>query len=614
MERKLSMIHTARPGVVTHNNRMSLSLLLLLAMLLGFGTFAGVPVLWQLEKTDIRHDDGHAYAWPVALSWPLATRPDAVGAPNEAFTELFEDGKPLGPPHQMHANIRKEGHGKFSHWRHELYFSASDDSDPRTNEHRYAVRLRLFLAPSLSLVLGLFGLLLLVKRLCRDRCRKTDGSRLVHDGIRFMLILSIAVLCGWGTMKAHGVMLWVMLCSAVVAAIWMVYALWEMTREIPERSSRGVRVGDLTLAAVSIGLTLTVTEAVLAWHERAGMSPDERGHDVPRQAHETANSHLRTLLNSFSVSVPSEVLAQVAWRQSLLTMPQEWERRSAMVEGAVRASQWHGILHVYDANGIRRTSDFDAKRSNTFRVMVVGDSLTYGDGIEERFTYPAVLQRLMEKEYAIEFLNLGSDGMQSEDIKKRIYEFVPRLRPDLVIYGVCHNDFLPSGVGQYAMTNNFSIPLPEWLKQDLMTRSRILRLTSDGYSAFLLRVGLRADFYEDILKDFGNYQGRFAQDVAAMNAYVLSQGLPPMVAIVLDQKYRAVDPRPYEITKIAERHLARAGMDVIDTEPYYRSFSEQNLTVSRWEGHPNEVANAIWARMIEMRVRNRSDLQPFARQ
>jgi len=53
---------------------------------------------------------------------------------------------------------------------------------------------------------------------------------------------------------------------------------------------------------------------------------------------------------------------------------------------------------------------------------------------------------------------------------------------------------------------------------------------------------------------------------------------------------------------------------VIDTEPYYRSFSDQNLTVSRWEGHPNEVANAIWARMIDTHLRNRSDLKPFAKQ
>ena len=614
MERGLSMTQAARPGLAIPNIRIALLLLLLLTALAGFGTFFGVPVMRPLGNADLRHDGGHAYVGAVASSWPLVIGSDSVDAPDEALTELFEDGKPLGPPHQMHADIRKEGRGKFSHWSRELYFSASDNGDPRTNGRRYTARLRVFLAPSLSLVLGLSALLLLVKRVYSDWCRKTDRSRAIHDGIRFILTLAIAILSGWGAMKADGVVLWAMLCSAVVAAIWVLHALREIGQDVTETRSHGVRVGELTLAAMSIGLTLMATEAVLAWHEKGGMSPDVRGHEAPVPSHEIANSRLRTLLTSFSVSVPSEVLAQVAWRQSLLTMPQEWERRSATVEGAARASQWHGVLHVYDANGIRRTSDFEAKRSDTFRVMVVGDSLTYGDGIEERFTYPAVLQRLMEEDYAIEFLNLGSDGMQSEDIKKRIYEFVPRLRPNLVIYGVCHNDFLPSGVGQYAMTDKFSIPIPERVKRDLMARSRILRLTGDGYGAFLLRVGLRADFYDDILKDFRNYQGRFAQDVAGMNAYVLSQGLPPIVAIVLDQKYPAVDPRPYEITKVAERHLARAGMDVIDTEPYYRSFSDQNLTVSRWEGHPNEVANAIWARMIETHVRNRSDLKPFARQ
>ena len=217
----------------------------------------------------------------------------------------------------------------------------------------------------------------------------------------------------------------------------------------------------------------------------------------------------------------------------------------------------------------------------------------------------------MEDDYFIEFLNLGSDGLQSEDIKKRIYEFLPRLQPDLVIYGVCHNDFLPAGVEQYSANDAFSVPLPEYVKQTLARRSRLIRLSGDGYNALLLKLGLRADFYDDILKDFRSYQGRFVQDIEAMNSFVVSQGLPPVVAMVLDQIPK--DPRGHMTTKIAEGHLKQAGMTVIDTESYYRLFSDKNLQVSRWEGHPNEVANASWAKMIETHLRSRSELKPFER-
>jgi hypothetical protein len=52
---------------------------------------------------------------------------------------LFEDGKQLGPPHQMHDLIRNKGLGGFSHWGRSLYFSTSDNSDPRQNGREYTL-------------------------------------------------------------------------------------------------------------------------------------------------------------------------------------------------------------------------------------------------------------------------------------------------------------------------------------------------------------------------------------------------------------------------------------------------------------------------------------------
>ncbi len=53
---------------------------------------------------------------------------------------LFEDGRPLGPPHSIHRDIREQGEGRYSHWtREDLYMSASDNTDPRTNGRTYEV-------------------------------------------------------------------------------------------------------------------------------------------------------------------------------------------------------------------------------------------------------------------------------------------------------------------------------------------------------------------------------------------------------------------------------------------------------------------------------------------
>ena len=55
--------------------------------------------------------------------------------------KLFEDGQELGPAHAAHKDIREQGKGRYSHWKTALYFSASDNSDPRTNGRKYTWRI-----------------------------------------------------------------------------------------------------------------------------------------------------------------------------------------------------------------------------------------------------------------------------------------------------------------------------------------------------------------------------------------------------------------------------------------------------------------------------------------
>lgn len=50
---------------------------------------------------------------------------------------LYENGKPLGLAHCLHAVIRDKGNGRFSHWQKNLVFSASDNTDPRNGGHSY---------------------------------------------------------------------------------------------------------------------------------------------------------------------------------------------------------------------------------------------------------------------------------------------------------------------------------------------------------------------------------------------------------------------------------------------------------------------------------------------
>lgn len=82
--------------------------------------------LTPLDPAAMRPEQGHCYV---------------VELPGEVTGTLFEDGAPLGLADSRHDDIRQRGRGQYSFWpktKTTLYFSTSDNSDPRRNGRRYA--------------------------------------------------------------------------------------------------------------------------------------------------------------------------------------------------------------------------------------------------------------------------------------------------------------------------------------------------------------------------------------------------------------------------------------------------------------------------------------------
>lgn len=282
-----------------------------------------------------------------------------------------------------------------------------------------------------------------------------------------------------------------------------------------------------------------------------------------------------------------------------ITIPEKWKRRSVQIKGAKRSYYWHGKLHVHDDRNFRRNKPFPEKNSGILRVIVIGDSLTYGYGVGEKDVYPQLIENELKKQYEIEVINLGVSGMQSEDILKILREFLPKLSPDLIVYGVCLNDFLPSGMSQYGNNMVYQFPLPEEVKTYFLKKTVIGEFFQDSYNKLLITMGIRNDFYTDILENFDSYQTRFARDVRNMNNLVLTNGLPSITTMVLHRD-PSLNSQAHKITIAAEKHLRDAGMDVVPTMEYFKRYDGQgeSLKVSKWEGHPNEKAHKIFAEML----------------
>lgn len=157
---------------------------------------------WEINSDSIRDfaDHGKAVISRLPLRFPLYTPTDNDGE-NASKLRLFEDGKELGPAHSAHQMIMSQGGGRFSHWKRNLIYSASDNTDPRNNNRHYIVTYPRTLSPGLitfSRTAATIAILLLVVRAITIRFgAERTGKILRNVGIPLalpFLTLLVAVL------------------------------------------------------------------------------------------------------------------------------------------------------------------------------------------------------------------------------------------------------------------------------------------------------------------------------------------------------------------------------------------------------------------------------------
>jgi SAM-dependent methyltransferase len=90
--------------------------------------------LFELDR--ISHESGNC--WICRLPEDVAVG-EAENEGRASSLIIFEDVNSLGPSSSTHNIIREQGHGAYSHWNRELYFSTSDNSNPLKNKRRYTI-------------------------------------------------------------------------------------------------------------------------------------------------------------------------------------------------------------------------------------------------------------------------------------------------------------------------------------------------------------------------------------------------------------------------------------------------------------------------------------------
>ena len=109
-----------------------------------------------------------------------------------------------------------------------------------------------------------------------------------------------------------------------------------------------------------------------------------------------------------------------------------------------------------NADGVVPATASRRRKSGVRRIMIFGDSIVLGRSVPESARLHTQLQAILSKGgHSVEVINAGVQGYSTDQEMLLIERLVPLYQPDLIILGVCDNDFDAN-----AATTAYGIPKP----------------------------------------------------------------------------------------------------------------------------------------------------------
>ncbi|MDP8247446.1 MAG: tetratricopeptide repeat protein [Candidatus Tritonobacter lacicola] len=106
----------------------------------------------------------------------------------------------------------------------------------------------------------------------------------------------------------------------------------------------------------------------------------------------------------------------------------------------------NSVVYKTNSLGLRNEEIDDPKKPGVYRILVLGDSITFGDNISRQKTYPRQLEKILNENPrpgGIERYEVINAGVRSYSTYMELGYFRKRgvlLDPDMVIVGFCYND------------------------------------------------------------------------------------------------------------------------------------------------------------------------------
>ena len=256
------------------------------------------------------------------------------------------------------------------------------------------------------------------------------------------------------------------------------------------------------------------------------------------------------------------------------------------------------------------------KPAGVYRVMVLGDSLTWGAGLAEAQRYTNRLEELLRETHAgrqIEVLNFGVSGGPTVRERDLLAEHVDAVDPDLVVVGFCLNDTQQKSQRYSIEGEKYRLLFSGIHRLRYVGLHRSATFLGGRLANFLAATGLTPTWQDALQRTYEPDSTQWKEFVAALEDIKSTcdrRGLPTPIFAVLNQGVSADRPTDYDNPDVelktylawyhqVEAAAAEAGMVTVNFErEFARELAEEPLGVNRLDVHPSARCNEICARKL----------------
>lgn len=252
-----------------------------------------------------------------------------------------------------------------------------------------------------------------------------------------------------------------------------------------------------------------------------------------------------------------------------------------------------------NAHGLR-DRDRPPKTPGSKRVLVIGDSYTWGYAVAEEEAYPQVAERLLRERGRpdIEVINGGIPDYNTRQERQVLEQLMPVYEPDAVFLAYVVNDAEPST----AMPNN-----PEETYRH--SRSWFLTEAAEWFNRRIFRRRVFASAKDNVGSNYldgfaeGSVKWRDSREaIRQMRDLCAAAGIPFTVLILPDVTQHLDDRYAWRpIHDAVAKWSHELNIPVFDLLTLFRGEDHQTLLVP-WDGHPNADAHRRMAEFLVSRI------------